>query len=138
MSATLPADVLFVDDDPDMRALVALTLAELAGVRVRTCTSGAEALAEAARDPPDLLLLDVMMPGMDGIEVRRHLLADPRTARIPVILLTARVGPADLDLYAGLGVLGVIAKPFDPLELPETIGRMWNGDRDRAAACRAG
>jgi len=124
-----PRRVLFVDDDPDMRELVRLTLEELAGMQVRTCASGEEALVEVARDPPDLLLLDVMMPGLDGVEVRRRLLRDPRTAGVPVVLLTARLGPADLELYAGLDVLGVIAKPFDPLRLPETIGRMWHERR---------
>ncbi|MCW3156695.1 response regulator [Micropruina sonneratiae] len=105
--------VLVVDDDDDIREVAVASLELIGGFTVTTATSGIEALNIARESPPDAVLLDVMMPGVDGYETARRLKADPATAAVPVILLTARVGG---DPAADVAV-GVIAKPFDPMNL---------------------
>jgi CheY-like chemotaxis protein len=109
--------VLVVDDEPDIRELVRLALEHLAGWRVLVASGGAEALTISAADQPEAVLLDVMMPGMDGPETARRLGDDPRTCDIPVVLLTARaMSPAELTA-TGTPAAGVLAKPFDVMAL---------------------
>lgn len=119
------SDVLYVDDEADIRAVVEIALGDVGGLRVRLAGSGAEALAAAAASPPQLVLLDVMMPGMDGPATLAALRARPETARLPVVFLTARVLPEDTARFAALGVAGVIAKPFDPMRLADEVRRIW-------------
>ncbi len=124
----MPLDHLaLVDDDDALRALAGICLRQIPGTRVSCSASGAEALELARRDPPDLLLLDVQMPGMDGFEVLAQWRADGRTAGIPVVLLTAST-PDTLDPSSleRLGVIGVIGKPFDPRALAATARRLWS------------
>jgi len=92
---------------------------------VIACASGNEVLAAAATAQADLLLFDVMMPGMDGPETLKVLRALPATANTPVIFMTAKVQAAEVALYKGLGALEVIPKPFDPMELSAQISRIW-------------
>ncbi|KAB2314571.1 response regulator [Betaproteobacteria bacterium SCN2] len=113
--------VLCTEDDPDIQAVARLALELVGGFQVMICGSGAEALEKAADFAPDLILLDVMMPGMDGPSTLRALRANAATANIPVLFLTAKVQPAEADLYRSLGALGVIAKPFDPMSLANQI-----------------
>ena len=109
--------ILYVDDDPDIRDVAVMAL-ELDGeLDVRGCASGAEALAEAPGFQPALILLDVMMPQMDGPTTLAGLRADPRTADIPVVFITARTQTAEVAQLTKLGALGVIPKPFDPMTL---------------------
>lgn len=120
--AALP-HLLCVEDDPDIRALIELALTTVGGMRVTSCSSGREALELAARLQPDLVLLDVMMPDMDGIETLRRLRADPRTAGLKVVFVTAKVQLHEVDAYRALGAIGVVAKPFDPMRLADDLRR---------------
>ncbi len=119
--------VLCVEDDPDIRGLVELALRTVAGLEVYGCASGAEALEQAPRLRPDVVLLDVMMPEMDGIETFRRLQASSATADVPVIFMTARVQQGEVERYRTLGARGVIAKPFDPMTLGDEIRRICDG-----------
>ena len=116
-----PKRVLLVDDEDDVREVAQLSLEMVGGWEVIAAGSGEEAVRLAGTEPLDAILLDVMMPEMDGLATFRRLRDDPATREIPVLLLTAKVRPDDLERFAGLGVDGVIAKPFDPLTLPRDV-----------------
>jgi len=118
--------VLLVEDSPDIQLIVRLSLENSGGFGIAAVSSGAEALERLAGDPPDLVLLDVMMPGMDGMETLRRMRERPGSATVPVIFMTAKVLEHEVTQYKSLGVLGVISKPFDPLLLPETILEFWS------------
>ncbi len=113
--------VLIIDDEDDIREVAALSLESVAGWEVIVASSGAQGLAHAAEQKPDAILLDVMMPGMDGPATFRELRRNPATARIPVLLLTAKVQGSDQRRFADLGVEAVLFKPFDPLTLSAQI-----------------
>jgi CheY-like chemotaxis protein len=113
--------ILIIDDEADIREVVGLSLETVAGWEVVTANSGAQGLASAIEHQPDAILLDVMMPGMDGPTTFRELRNNPATARIPVLLLTAKVQSTDQKRFADLGVEAVLFKPFDPLTLSEQI-----------------
>jgi CheY-like chemotaxis protein len=113
--------ILIIDDEADIREVVALSLETVADWEVVTASSGAQGLASAIEHQPDAILLDVMMPGMDGPTTFRELRNNPATARIPVLLLTAKVQSTDQKRFADLGVEAVLFKPFDPLTLSEQI-----------------
>jgi two-component system OmpR family response regulator len=115
--------ILLVEDDPDMQEVTALLLSSVG--EVRTCGSAAEALQAAQEFDPDLILLDVMMPGLDGQGAFAAFRQMPATANTPVIFVTACVQPGEISEYRQLGSLGVIPKPFDPDTLAETIQEMW-------------
>ncbi len=108
--------VLVVDDDDSIREITQIALEAVGGWQVVTAENGLVALDRAREIQPDAILLDVMMPEMDGPTAARHLAADPATAHIPVILLTAKVRGAHQP-WDGLAVRGVISKPFDPMTL---------------------
>jgi CheY-like chemotaxis protein len=109
--------ILHVDDEPDIREIVQMSLGLSADFEVQTCACGADAVAKAAEWSPFLILLDVMMPGMDGPTTLTHLRKDPRTACIPVLFMTARAQAREVQQLIALGALGVISKPFDPMTL---------------------
>lgn len=113
--------ILIIDDEDDIREVAALSLETIAGWEVLTAASGAQGLARAIEHRPDAILLDVMMPGMDGPTTFRELRKNPATTEIPVLLLTAKVQSSDQRLFADLGVDGVLFKPFDPLTLHSQI-----------------
>lgn len=120
--------ILVIDDEDDIREVAQLGLEVVANWRVITASSGAEGIIKAKAEQPDAILLDVMMPDMDGPTTFRQLQGDPATQHIPVLLLTAKVQAADRRQFADLGVAGVIAKPFDPLKLSEEMIQLleWN------------
>ena len=109
--------VLLIDDEDAIREVARVSLQMVGGWEVSTACSGAEGIAVAQSDQPDAILLDVMMPDMDGPTTFQRLQRDSETRSIPVILLTAKVQGADRRHFGELGVAGVIAKPFDPMVL---------------------
>ena len=113
--------VLIIDDEEDIRQVAALSLETVAGWDVLMANSGANGIARAEEEQPDAILLDVMMPGMDGPTTFQQLQKNPATASIPVVLLTAKVQAADKKRFSDLGVAGVLFKPFDPLTLAQQI-----------------
>ena len=113
--------ILIIDDEDDIREVAALSLESVAGWEVFVAGSGAQGLARAIEHRPDAILLDVMMPGMDGPATFRELRKNPITAGIPVLLLTAKVQNSDQRRFADLGVDAVLFKPFDPLTLSTQI-----------------
>ena len=117
--------ILYVEDQPDIRLVAKMALQAVGGFTVIACASGQEAMACAPDAKADLLLLDIMMPGMDGPCLLKALRDMPATASTPVIFMTAKVQAAEVAHYMGLGVLEVIAKPFDPMTLSEQIRRIW-------------
>ena len=116
--------ILIADDDDSIREIASATIELTTDWDVVTASCGKEALEVALRSLPDAILLDVMMPDMDGPTTFAHLQADARTSPIPVILLTAKVHTADRQRYTRIGVQGVIAKPFDPMTLAMSIGAL--------------
>jgi CheY-like chemotaxis protein len=118
--------ILLVEDDPDIQEVTTVLLSDLGTFEVRACGSAAEALQAAQVFDPDLILLDVMMPGLDGQEAFAAFRQLPATANTPVIFMTARVQPQEIMEYKQLGSLGVIPKPFDPDTLADTIQGMWD------------
>jgi len=120
--------VLVVDDDRVIQQLLVVNL-ELEGYEVDTASDGEQALAKIASVDPDIVLLDIMMPKYDGWEVCRRAKADPTTAHIPIIFLSARA--QDLDVRRGyeIGVAAYMTKPFDPLELMDVVKRVLAGER---------
>lgn len=125
--------ILHVDDNPDILTVSKLALERVGGYEVRLANSGKEAVAIATQFLPDLILLDVLMPEMDGCATLVSLRAAAETARIPVIFLSASVMPEKVAEYKRLGALDVIAKPFDPLRLPEQVSLLWNANADALA-----
>lgn len=118
--------LLFVEDEPDIQVVARLALEAVGGFQVVICSSGKEALGKAPGFEPDLILLDVMMPGMDGPSTLLALRELPQTATTPVIFMTAKVQPYEVAEYKRLGALDVIAKPFDPMQLSATINSIWD------------
>ena len=120
--------VLIVDDEDHIREVAATSLEILAGWQVLTAACAREAIALATAEQPDAILLDVMMPDMDGPTTFEQLQALPATRPIPVILLTAKVQPGDRRRFSELGVKAVIAKPFDPVDLPAQVAEALGWD----------
>lgn len=117
--------ILYVEDEPDILLVGKMALEAVGGFTVIACASGQEALIAAPNAQADLLLLDVMMPGLDGLGTLKALQKIPATARTPVIFMTAKVQAAEVDAYIKLGALEVIPKPFDPMELSAQIRKIW-------------
>ena len=117
--------ILYVEDEPDIRMVAQMALEAVGGFVVTACSSGQEALAAAPSAQADLLLLDVMMPGMDGPSTLKALRDLPATAGTPVIFMTAKVQAAEVAAYKALGAIEVIPKPFDPMDLSAQIQRIW-------------
>lgn len=126
MTAPKLEKILLVEDDPDIQEIAMMSLEDFGGYTVEACGSGQEALDKAPAASPGLILLDVMMPGMDGPTTLENLRKNPRTAEIPVVFLTARSQPHEVEHYLSLGAVAVIKKPFDPVELCATIEEIWN------------
>ena len=113
-----------LDDDPDVQAVVSLSISGLGGFVVEVCGSVSEAAGSASSFKPDLILLDIMMPGTDGISAF-HAFRRMRETTTPVVFITARARPDEIARYRELGSLGVITKPFDPASLPKTLADLW-------------
>jgi two-component system OmpR family response regulator len=118
--------VLYVEDDPDIQMVAQMALELVGGLTLRSCSSGREAIAAAPAFRPDLILLDVMMPDMDGPATLAELRKLPATASTPVVFMTAKVQAAEVAYYKTLGALGVIAKPFDPMLLAQQVRQFWS------------
>ena len=112
--------ILYVEDEPDIRMVAEFAL-EGEDFELLPCASGLEALEKAMAFQPDLLLLDVMMPGMDGPTTLAQLREQPNTSQTPVIFMTAKVQPREVAEYRAMGAIGVITKPFDAMGLAEEI-----------------
>ncbi len=117
--------ILLVEDDGDIRAVATMSLEMVGGLTVLACESGEAALAAIAGFSPQLVLLDVMMPGMNGPEVLKKLRELPACAALPVAFMTAKVQPEEIRALLALGVIDVIAKPFDPMALPDQVKALW-------------
>ena len=123
MTAAKLTRILLVDDQRDIRSIVGLALGKIGGFQVKVCESGQEALENAAQFAPDLLLLDLSMPVLDGLATLKAL--RERGFEAPAVFFTARLNPKDAERYRELGVLGVIPKPFDPLKLGAQLREIW-------------
>lgn len=119
--------ILYVEDEPDIQAVAKLALEMVGGFTVKICSSGEEALRDAEAFAPDMILLDVMMPGMDGPSTLKALRMLPTLAQVPVAFMTAKVQPSEVQQYRALGARGVIAKPFEPIALANQVREIWGG-----------
>lgn len=117
--------ILYVEDELDIQVIARISLEDLGGFEVKFCNNGFEAIKEAEAFKPDLILLDVMMPDLDGPETLKALRKFPGIKNVPAIFLTARVQNKELEEYKKLGIINIISKPFDPMTLPDTIRQHW-------------
>ncbi|WP_455217888.1 response regulator [Kaarinaea lacus] len=125
MAETKLTRILYVEDEPDIQAVAQIALEAVGGFTLKICNNGLEALREAVDFAPDLLLLDVMMPDMDGPTTLGELRKLPSLASTPAIFMTAKVQPHEVEELRALGAIDVIAKPFDPMNLSNQIKEIW-------------
>jgi CheY-like chemotaxis protein len=123
--------IMHVEDDPSIQVVTKVALEAVGGFSVLTCSSGQQALDEFANQPPQLLLLDVMMPGMDGPSTLRLLQQRYDLTDIPVVFMTAKVQTSEIESYLAMGASGVVVKPFDPMELSNQIRQIWQNHSQR-------
>lgn len=117
--------ILHVEDEPDIRTITKVALEKIGLLTVESCASGPEALDAIAAFEPDMVLLDAMMPGMDGPEVLTRLRERADTKDIPVVFMTAKVQAQEIEGYKNLGALDVISKPIDPMNLHQQLKDIW-------------
>ena len=117
--------ILVLEDEPDIRKIIAISLENIGGFTVEICDSGQAALIILSQQKPDLIILDVMMPVMDGPSFLKQIRQLPDLKDIPVIFMTAKVQSHEIEEYFAMGVIGVISKPFDPVALPDQIRELW-------------
>ena len=130
--------ILFVEDDPDIQTVAKMALEAIGGFTVLACGSGSEALSRLDEFAPDLVLLDVMMPGMDGPATLAALRQSLTGRDLPVVFMTARVQAQEVAAYREMGAEDVIAKPFDPMMLSEQVLSIWRTLKARADGARQG
>ncbi|MBB4301295.1 CheY-like chemotaxis protein [Rhodobium orientis] len=118
--------ITYVEDEPDIRAVAELALTQIGGFELDVCVDGFDALRRTPDFRPDLILLDVMMPGMDGTETLAKLREIPELADVPVVFMTAKAQRHEIAAFLKLGVLSVIPKPFDPMTLSSELRDIWN------------
>ena len=118
--------ILYIEDEADIREVAKLALEAVGGFEVEACEGGERALSVAPGFTPDLILLDVMMPGMDGPSTLTALRALSQTADTPIIFMTAKAQKSEVEDYKRLGVIDVIPKPFDPMTLAQSVRDIWN------------
>ncbi len=118
--------IMLVEDEPDIQTVARLALETVGGFQVSVCGNGAQALEEVVKGQPDLILLDVMMPGMDGPTTLQALREMPEAKKTPVIFMTAKVQKSEIEEYQERGAIGVIAKPFDPMKLADQVREIWS------------
>lgn len=121
--------ILHAEDDPSIQAVARLALEMIGGYQVLACSSGQEALQQAVGFAPQLILLDVMMPGMDGLETLARLRALIDLDSVPVVFMTAKAQPEEVEQLLRLGARDVIVKPFDPMQLAARISSIWEASR---------
>ena len=129
MPTKLLRKILLVEDEPDIQAVAKVALESVGGFCVEICNSGEEAVRQAPGIAPDLILLDVMMPGLDGFSTLKALREIPAVAEVPVIFMTAKVQASEVAQYKAMGALDVIAKPFDPMTLASSLKEIWERTR---------
>jgi CheY-like chemotaxis protein len=117
--------ILMVEDDTDIQTVARLSLEAVGGYVVEICSGGHEALGTVKGFAPDLVLLDVMMPDMDGPTVLQNLRADSETEALPVVFMTAKAQAHEVASYKAMGALAVVSKPFDPMLLPGMLSHIW-------------
>jgi len=117
--------ILYVEDEPDIQTVARMALEMLGGFTLEVCNSGSEALQKISEFKPQLILLDVMMPDMDGPTTLMNLRQLPEFQTTPVIFMTAKVQPSEVESYKAMGAIDVIPKPFDPMLLPSQIQALW-------------
>ena len=122
--------ILIIDDDADIRSIARLSLSRVGGMDVIEAASGFEGVRKAQEEKPDVILLDMMMPAMDGFETLSALRSQPATAMTPVIFLTARAVGDEVERMTTLGATGVLIKPFDPRTLSEDVRALMNRPLD--------
>lgn len=120
--------ILYAEDEPDVSTIVELTVQATSDYEIRTCENGKKLLECVEEYSPDLILLDVMMPEMDGPTTFQHLLENENTKNIPVVFMTAKAQTHEVERFKNLGAIGVITKPFDPLNLCYEIESIWNSN----------
>ncbi len=125
MTEKLLQKILYVEDEPDIQAVARIALEAVGGFQLLVCSSGQEALTAAPAFAPDLILLDVMMPGLDGPSTLVALRALPEFRATPIVFMTAKVQASEVARYRQIGALDVIAKPFDPMTLSATVYGIW-------------
>lgn len=125
--------VALVEDEPDIRAIGRMALEAVGGYEVSEYISGQDALAGLPGNQPDVILLDMMMPGLDGVETFARLRAHATLAAVPVIFMTARVQPEEVVGYMARGAAGVIAKPYDPMTLAADVAKLWSAFHAKAS-----
>lgn len=118
--------ILLVDDEPDIRMIATKALEAIGGFTVQTCCDGDEALQKAPDFDPELILMDVMMPGKDGPATVQELRQIKQLSNTPIVFMTARVQRNEIEEYFSLGAADVIPKPFDPMALAQQISAIWN------------
>lgn len=130
---TMPAlrKILFIDDDPDILTVVKYCFEDVPNITVHFVNSGQEGIREALKEHPDLIILDVMMPEMDGIATLQAIRLIPDLVSIPVIFLTAKAQHSEIQHYLDLGAIDVIIKPFDPIDFPRQIQTCWEKYQER-------
>ena len=118
--------ILYVEDEPDIQAIAQLALESVGGFEVTICSSGQEAIEKAPGINPDMILLDVMMPGIDGPETLKRLREISSLKDTPAVFLTAKAMATEIDLLMETGALEVIAKPFDPMTISDQLRKIWD------------
>ena len=118
--------ILHVEDDPSIQAVARVALEAVGGFQVLSCSSGQDALDQVQGFAPDFILLDVMMPGMDGPQTLAQIARLIDINQVPVAFMTAKVQPAEIAHYRDLGALDVIIKPFDPMQLAAQVRKIWS------------
>lgn len=118
--------ILHVEDDPSIQAVAKVALEAVGGFRVLSCCCGQDALDQVLGFAPDFILLDVMMPDMDGPQTLERLRQLVDIERVPVVFMTAKVQPCEVEHYRSLGARDVIIKPFDPMQLASQVRRIWS------------
>lgn len=121
--------IAYVEDDADLRAIAEIALADIGGFDVKLCASGAEAIETLPSFSPDLILLDVRMPGLDGPATLASLRSMPALSNTPAVFVTADDSADQTHALLELGAAGVIAKPFDPVRLPADLSDIWRHTR---------
>lgn len=117
--------ILYVEDDEDIAFLTVITLEDIGGFQVQHCNSGAKAIEAMQSYAPQLLLLDVMMPGMDGCETLEYIRLMPEGKNVPAVFMTAKSQVHEQEAYIKRGAVGVISKPYDPEIICDTLRTLW-------------
>lgn len=126
MSDKTLTKILYVEDEPDIAQVARLALETIGGFTIETCENGRIALDKGPAFEPDLILMDVMMPEMDGLTALNEMKKMPELKNVPVIFMTAKVQSVEIEEYKALGAVDVIPKPFDPMTLADQVKQVWS------------